>query len=295
MKEHVEEFFSEAYDGELSQKDQVIFDRHLGECSVCSDAFAELTIAIDAVRELKPVHMPQMVRIPEMGKHRKWFGNPVFFASWRRRWVAGFAATGMVAMAGLATVVVMTGQFSPKVDIPSTTGGMAVPGIVNPQSLTPSSGCQSQDCFAQAPSATCISQPLSIPENTAVEIPTTYLNSMSSIDGSIEVVIATPTLKVAAGSIVSIYARLIHLDTGIVELPCVALAGPGSTQSQLPAEVSGGQISGIPVIQPATGAELQVSIPSTATTGEYFQIVVEVPSSSLETKLHSVNLSLQIS
>ena len=88
---HVLSLFSAAYDGELSQDARSGFDRHLGECSACAAAFAELTTAVDALREQPPARMPHPVRLPEgsPAPERRWFGLPAWFPQGGRRRAGG--------------------------------------------------------------------------------------------------------------------------------------------------------------------------------------------------------------
>jgi len=137
VSDHVEGLFSAAYDGELSGDARAAFDRHLAECSACAAAFAQLSTAADALRELGPARMPRPVRLPEGAPipQRRLVRLPAR-PSWGRGLVAGLTAAGMVAVAGgIAAVVIVTRPNSGVVSRGSASyaeGGGALPaGAVN--------------------------------------------------------------------------------------------------------------------------------------------------------------------
>ena len=98
MSGHVDSLLSAAYDGELRPDARAAFDRHLAECTACAAAFAELTTAVDALREQPTARMPHPVRLPEGSPlpERRWFEVPARLSQGRRL-LTGLTAAGLVA------------------------------------------------------------------------------------------------------------------------------------------------------------------------------------------------------
>ena len=302
MSRHVEALFSAAYDGELSPDERAAFDRHLGECSACAAGFAELTTAVDALREQPPARMPHPVRLPEGSPvpERRFLGLPARLPQGRRL-VASLTAVGVVAAAGVAAALVITGGFLPGSSLHSaSTGGSISEAAPAGNAAGPlrSSTCTG-GCFAPeviVPSTACASQTLSISAASAAQIPDGFNNQATHDDGVTDVILATPSSDYTPGEIVDVYARLIVDSTGAVSLPCTLLAGP---------EVGG---SGAAVSVPATEAPatpagaltydgqpvLEVVVPTAATAGQTYQIVVEVPAGAGEAQAKQVTLSIQV-
>ena len=224
MSVHVEKLFSAAYDKELSPEAKAAFDSHLTKCTSCSVAFAELTTTIKALHELEPAHMPRPVRLPEGSPivERHWVSLPRL--QWGKRFVAGLAAAGVTMAAGGVAAVVLSEHSSSRGVISSTLGGSFVPGAKNNSLTTTSGACSNQGCFAVAPTTICIPERLQISISLAAKIPSNYNHYTKDNDGIKEVILATPTLKVAPGSIISIYARQIDENTG-TRLPPLCHSG----------------------------------------------------------------------
>ena len=310
MSRHVERLFSAAYDGELSPQARAGFDRHLAECPACAAAFAELTTAVDVLREQAPARMPRPIRLPE--------GSPAaqprlggLFA--RPRWshglTGGLAAAGMVAVAGGVAAMVVIGPLQPGFDRAGAgtafssalgTGSSHVPAAPEARgSVNVSNGCASGGCSAAkaAPGTTaaCSATALAISASSAAEIPTGFNNNVTHDDGSTRVVIATQASSFTPRETVDIYARVIDDGTGAVYLPCTSLEAvvSGSTNSlALPLEA----VPATPAPEIAVGGEpvLQVTIPASAVAGQTYEIVVEVPVSAGEAQSSQVSLSIHV-
>jgi len=304
---HVESLFSAAYDGELSAGARASFDRHLAECSSCAAAFAQLTTAVDALRELGPARMPRPVHLPE--------GSPVaarHFAGLRdrlprrQRLLAGLSAVGVLAAAGVAAVVVI-GHLQPGPNFSAASSAAAPAGGVPGRAAlgpVPSSSACAGGCFAAAPSTACLMEPLSTGAAEAVaaaQVPAGFGDIDTHDDGITNVVLATQASSFAPGATVYIYARLIDDASGAVSLPCTYLSGPA-----VPApEANAGQEVSLPgATIPATPAAritvdgqpvLQAKVPASAVPGETFAVIVEVPAGSGEAQAHQVSLSIQVS
>ena len=308
MSRHVERLFSAAYDGELSPQARAGFDRHLAECPACAAAFAELTTAVDVLREQGPARMPRPVRLPE-GSPAAQRGLSGLLA--RPRWghglTGGLAAAGMVAAVAGVTAVVVVGHLNPGLETRSPTAGYSAPleagvshgsaaqpvaGVNGGAGACPGAGCPSPT-VATVPVGTCAATALGTSAASAAEIPTGFNNRDSNDDGTTRVVIATQASSFTPGETVDVYARVIDDDTGAVYLPCTSLEAAVSGSSNalaLPFEA----ILATPAPGIAVGGEpvLQVTLPVSTATGQTYQIVVEVPVSAGEAR--QVSLSINV-
>jgi hypothetical protein len=282
---HVESLFSAAYDGELSPDARAAFDRHLGECSTCAAAFAELTTAVDALREQPTARMPHPVRLPEgsPGLEPRFAHRPMRLPRGRAI-VAGLTAAGMVAVAGGVTAAVVltrgagptrTYMAAPAVAPGSNAGaGAAIHApLASPQSasllpeLAPLLGGLT-DCSPKA---------LPISKAEALEIPVGFSNHATEDNGVSTGVVATQASSFVPGGTVDIYARLIDDSSHAVSLPCTVLVGPQSSSSSpgddftmaVPTPVAGLTVDGQPL--------LQVTVPATAVAGQTYDILVAPP------------------
>jgi hypothetical protein len=305
VSKHVEGLFSAAYDGELSADARAAFDRHLAECPDCAAGFAQLTTAVDALRELGPARMPRPVRLPE--------GSPIperRLARWPaqlprgRGLVAGLAAAGMVAVAGGVTAVLVTRDLTP------VRSSSALAGPLSPEnaagagtaarapSVSPPGASLAPQYEAPAPAseACAAPQPLGTGAASAAEIPAGFANRDTKDDGFTTVVLATQAGSFAPGATVDIYARLIDDSDGAVYLPCTLLEGPvpssPSSSLTVPAFTpSATPLGGLTVDgQPL----LEVTLPASAVAGETFQVVVAVPAGAGEAVASEVSLPIQV-
>jgi hypothetical protein len=307
---HVDGLLSAAYDGELGEDARAEFDRHLAECSSCAAAFAELTTAVDALRELGPARMPRPVRLPEgsPAPQRRLAGLFVRPAWWRG-WATGLTAVGAVAVAGVAAAVVLVNLH----------GGVAGPSRNYAAALAPaasgaalqggdnlSSGSLCLNCTAAGqpvPQAVigsqsaCSAQPLGTGAAAAAQVPAGFSNQITNDDGSVRVVIATQASSFAPGGTVYIYARLIDDSGGEVYLPCTDLAGPEPAVSGGAANASGAETSATPEGQLVYEGQpvLQATLPLAAQPGETYEVVVQVPAVGGEAQARQVSLAILVS
>ncbi len=101
---HVDELFSAAYDGALSDAERRRYEDHLGSCSRCAAAAEEFRAAIDAVRALPAARMPVRVVLPATPPVAE---RPSWRPGWLRLPRPGPAwGAGAMAVAGIAAVVV---------------------------------------------------------------------------------------------------------------------------------------------------------------------------------------------
>jgi len=289
---HVESLFSAAYDGELSPDARAAFDRHLGECSACAAAFAELTTAVDTLREQPRAQMPHPVRLPEGSPvpGRRWFEVPARLSQGRRL-LAGLTAAGLVVAAAAAAVVVV-GHLNSGTVVPSSSSAGMSSGVA----LAPGTAIRAPLPSPQSASLlpevgllpVCSPKALPISKAEALEIPTGFPNHATEDNGVSTGVVATQASSFAPGGTVDIYARLIDDSGGAVSLPCTFLVGPPSASSSgadevtvaVPTPVAGLTVDGQPL--------LQVTVPATAVAGETYDILVPAPDAA-------VILTIQIS
>jgi predicted anti-sigma-YlaC factor YlaD len=309
---HVESLFSAAYDGELSADARAAFDRHLGECSACAAAFAELTTAVDALREQPTARMPHPVRLPEGSPipERRWF-EVAARLSQGRRLLTGLTAAGLVAAAAVAAVVVV-GHLNPGAVVRSSSsasvsGPMALApahapalGVAptgNASTGTCTSGCALlPEVVVPSASATCASTTLSISATSAAQIPDGFNNRVTQDEGGTDVILAAPSFDYTPGATVDIYARLINDSTDIVSLPCTLLAGPEGGGSGAATEVPATTSSATPAETLTVGGQpvLKVVVPSIATAGETYQIVIDVPASAGDPQAWQASIPIQV-
>ncbi|MGP8161897.1 MAG: anti-sigma factor family protein [Candidatus Dormibacteria bacterium] len=313
MSDHVEGLFSAAYDGELSGDARAAFDRHLAECSACAAAFAQLSTAADALRELGPARMPRPVRLPEGAPipQRRLVRLPAR-PSWGRGLVAGLTAAGMVAVAGgIAAVVIVTRPNSGVVSRGSASyaeGGGALPaGAVNVPAAGNPATCAGEACSAAVPapsptpasehaSVTCPAELQDTSAAAAAQPPAGFSNHVTQDNGTTTVVIATQAASFPPGQTVDIYARVIDDATGAVWLPCAYLAGPEAGPSSGAEAAGGGTTAATPVAGLNVGGVpvVEVVVPKLAVSGEAYEVVVEGLSGVGEVQPQQVSLSIEV-
>ncbi|MGD1054327.1 MAG: zf-HC2 domain-containing protein [Candidatus Dormibacteria bacterium] len=307
MSGHVEPLFSAAYDGELSPDARGAFDRHLAECSACATAYAELTTAVDALREQPAARMPHPVRLPEGSPvpERRWFGVPAPLPEGRRL-LAGLTAVGVVAAAGVAAALVITGGSLTRGPEHGVSSGAALPAAGAPSyaELAPQSSACSAGCSvlpnvvgpSSAPLGYCASTSLSVSATSAAQIPDGFNNRATQDDGITDVILATPSLDYTPGETVDVYVRLIDVSSGAVSLPCTSLAGPSAGGSGTVAAVPGTTTYATPVGTLTVSGQpvLEVVVPDDAVAGDTYQIVAEVPAGAGEAQTKQVTLSIQV-
>jgi anti-sigma factor RsiW len=298
---HVEAHFSAAYDGELSPDARGAFDRHLAECSGCAAAFAELTTAVDALREQPTARMPHPVRLPEGSPvpERRWFGLPALLPRGRRL-VAGLTAAGVVAAAGVAAALVISGGSLARDTTQSaaSSGSLAGPysGSAGNVSVLPQVSVPSANSAPPAHSALCASQTLGISATSADQIPDGFNTRVTQDDGITDVILAAPSFDYTPGETVDVYARIIDDATEAVSLPCTLLVGPEAAGSGAALTVPATAAPATPAGALTYGGQpvLEVVVPGAAVAGETYQIVAEVPAGAGQTQATEVTLSIQV-
>jgi len=310
---HVESLFSAAYDGELSPDARAAFDRHVGECSTCAAAFAELTTAVDALREQPPARMPHPVRLPEGSPvpERRRFGMPAWLRIPEgRRWIGGLTAAGLVAAAGVAAAVVVAGHFNPGAVTGSSASSSAssamaaVPGnaknagggSVSSAAAGICGDCALPAAVAPPTSSACASTTLSISAASAAQTPDGFNNRVTQDEDGTDIILAAPSFDYTPGATIDIYARLINDSTDAVSLPCTFLAGPEGGESGAATEVPATTSSATPAGTLTVGGQpvLKVVVPSTASAGQTYQIVVDVPASAADPQAWQASIPIQV-
>ena len=282
MSGHVDFLLSAAYDGELRPDARAAFDRHLAECSACAAAFAELTTAVDALREQPTARMPHPVRLPEgsPGPERRWFDVPARLPE-RHRLVAGLSAAGVLVAAAVAAVVVVGHLNSGTIVHSSASAGVSSGAALAPGAAirAPLPSPQSASLLPEVvgPLPVCSPKALPISKAEALEIPAGFSNHATEDNGVSTGVVATQASSFVPGGTVDIYARLIDDSSHAVSLPCTVLLGPQSSSSSpgedftmaVPTPVAGLTVDGQPL--------LQATVPATAVAGQTYDIVVGPP------------------
>jgi hypothetical protein len=100
---HVEELFSAAYDGVLSDAERGRYEAHVATCARCAEGAEEFRVAVDAVRALPAARMPVRVVLPStppVAERRGWFTLP------RLPRLSPVWGAGAMAAVGIAAVVV---------------------------------------------------------------------------------------------------------------------------------------------------------------------------------------------
>ena len=103
---HIEDLYSAAYDGELSEAERRRYDAHVGGCERCAAGYEEFRAAVDAVRGLPAARMPVRVVLPATPPVAE--GRPWWAAGLSRLRVPVLLSPGtggaMLALAGIAAV-----------------------------------------------------------------------------------------------------------------------------------------------------------------------------------------------
>jgi Putative zinc-finger len=215
---HVEQFFSAAYDDELSEAQAAQFQEHIRSCTACASAYEAFRTSIDAVRAIPQARMPLAVHLPSTA--------PV--AEYRPRWQrlrvsrlrVGYGGATMVAAAAAAVIVAIL--------LVRPTGGgngatsLQAGGSHNPAALNANSSC-----------------PGTLAGTTAGDPPAGYHHiSLDVSRPGQRLIVATSTGDVAAGSQVVVYAQL--------SVPLAAAAAPGTAGAT--AASSAGDVAVVPCI-----------------------------------------------
>jgi hypothetical protein len=221
---HVEELFSAAYDGALSDTERARYEAHLAGCERCTAAAAEFRTAIDAVRALPQAQMPVRVVLPAtppVAEHRR------FLPAWLRLPVLSPATGGAVmALVGIAAVVVAVHVHGGGSSAGSSLGSTAL------KQLAPANGerISGADSGRLADIGAC-PKPLAIttarPGATSAGTPAGFSNRVAITNPQRpgeELVLATTSGRYAPGAQVLVFAALTTSgNQHTVVVPCVAL------------------------------------------------------------------------
>ena len=288
MTAHVDEIFSRAFDDELRGAERERFDDHLASCTACHEAYDHFRASVSALRTLPHAVMPVNVHLPA--------APPVALTWWQRladlstEFKVVVATVFFLALAALAGINLSHGT-----QTASRLGGNAMPvtmltpgvhrGAAVPQPMTTPGALTS----SLAPACT----PQSVSQASA-SAPTGFANVVTQNDASrpgTQIVLATPDVKVSAGSQLLVYSRLTN-GGSIGAIPCVALQdvptyGSSSVAPGAPNNAAAGAASQSRVFDMATptqdvsvsGTPLQtVTIPAGLQSGTTLELTATVPS-----------------
>lgn len=227
---HVEDLFSAAYDGALSERERARFDEHMAGCQQCAAGQRDFRAAVDAVRALPPARMPVRVVLPAtppVAERRSLL--PPFLKRLRLPGPGPALSAGMLAAAGIAVVVVAVHGHGG-----STAAGSSV-AFSNLSPLAKSAagaGTSQHGSSNNATTGNCIKPVLTTTLHAAATAgtPTGFANRVSvgvpQRPGQ-ELVLATTSGRYTPGSQVLVYAAL-TTSSGQRKavVPCVTLRGP---------------------------------------------------------------------
>jgi len=201
---HLDDLFSAAFEGELTDQERHLFDTHIAQCADCRSAFERFQLSVDAVRALPAARMPIPVHLPStppVAEQRP-------FARWRRPGFLRFhpgLATGLGAAAAAVIVAVALTHQGTTVSTsgaPANRGG----GASAPEAAGTNSNCP---LAATAGSTTAPAGFSNVQTITDPQRPGQRL------------LIATSSDRVSPGSQVPIYS--------VLTVPRPAAAAPGAT------------------------------------------------------------------
>ena len=294
---HVDEDFSDAYDGALEGRRRIAFDEHLARCSACTAAFAEYRQAVNMVRALPLARMPVDVKLPStppVAMRRSWRDVLDDLAA---RIVQPHVAGAFAA--GAAAVVIAIGGVSMytrshDVSTESTAlrgapfvGQSAVPAPANADSR---GGISAAGPAAVAPAAQADFVSCMVTTVPTGAVPTEFdhrsVATAPDRPGE-ELILATQADQYRPGQTIVVYARLRSpgvAGTPVHVQPCVQLG----TRSAIAAIGTGaGDARAIPVTANASptlatdDVPLEtISVPIDAAAGSVITLVAEVPAGS---------------
>ena len=218
---HVEQFFSAAYDDELSEAQAEQFHEHMRSCTTCASAYETFRASIDAVRAMPQSRMPLAVHLPSTAPVAE------YQPRWRRVRVprlrvgyGGATLVGAVAAAVIVAILLLR---------PTGGGGGAT-------SLQQAGGSNPQSALSSNPSC-----PGTLAESNVSGPPAGYHHiayQQDTLRPGQQLVVATSTGDVAAGSQVIVYAQL--------TVPLAAAVAPGTAGAA--AAAGHGEVAVVPCI-----------------------------------------------
>jgi hypothetical protein len=199
---HVEQFFSAAYDDELSEAQADQFQEHVRGCATCAAAYETFRASVDAVRALPQARMPLAVHLPSTAPVAEQRPRLRRFRLPRLR--VGYGGATLV---GAVVAAVIVGILLVR---PAGSGGGA-------NNLTAGNSA------VQPGALSANACPATLAGSKAGSPPAGYQHIAYQMDESRpgqRLVVATSTGDVAAGSQVVVYAQL--------SVPLAAAAAPGT-------------------------------------------------------------------
>ncbi|MGI8846832.1 MAG: zf-HC2 domain-containing protein [Candidatus Dormibacteria bacterium] len=277
---HVQQQFSEAFDGDLKDKDRVAFDAHLAACAACADRWREFRTVLDAVHSLPVARMPRPVVLPAapplapgreglLGRLRARAGGPTIA-------IAAMLAAVMVLAVGIGvnrlrqpavgTPVAARGDggsakagAAPAITSPGQVRAPDGPAVGSPGALG-TAGCGQSLAAVGPPPAP----------------PAGFSNAASRSDSGRSLILAVTARRYAPGEAILIYARA--ADASSLSLPCVTLTQGAAHQVPQSAAQNGVKQLALPTSTIIDGAPaLTVGVPSTAAPGSTYQLTAALP------------------
>ncbi|TMB89389.1 MAG: hypothetical protein E6J45_10225 [Chloroflexi bacterium] len=279
---HVEQLFSAAYDEMLSEREAERFRQHIRDCGQCAAGYEAFRASVDAVRALPQARMPQKVHLPST--------SPVAEVQplWRRppfnRPQLRFGGATAVAFAGAVAI------FAVALLHPSTTNTRnGSPGALSANGAT--GGTRTSACHPQA-AALAAAPPAGYE----------YRNAQADVQRpGQQLVVATTTSQVSAGSDVIVFAQLTVTvpeaaapgatrasPIGTAVIPCLSVTGPGGASygpaatgpyaDQAPAVEHG--LSGLApqaTTVPGLAPLLEFTVPPGTPPGTVIEVVASIP------------------
>lgn len=279
---HLDDLFSAAYDDALGATVRQSFDTHLESCPRCNAGFDQFRASIDAVRAVPEARMPVPVRLPD-GLPGPAVGP--LGRLWRRVGPTNGRSFGL----GVATAAAAAGAavlLGINVAVPKTVQQAALPngssGVSAPVGGTPGRVNNGVVAAPQVPTSVC---PLTVAGRGDNTVPAGFTNRTTVSNPQRphqELTIATASDRAAAGSTITVYARLSAPTTSIAPahssisappptlfIPCLALRTAGEPVSAPSPAVATSAPSGL--------TEQQITIPAGLPPGTVLEIVGSVP------------------
>ena len=218
QRRHLDDLFSAAYEDELSPIDDARFRTHIQSCEPCAEAYAEFRATVETLHKLPRASMPRMVVLPStppvaeiaprIRTRPSWFSLEVL-----RRFPATAAAGAIAVVLVIVALTRGAGQPTPTTthDALGSSSGGAIAPVTTP---------------APVADASCLSQIVGIP---GVAPPADFAQQNLAADPTqpaLRLLLATPSLTVAPGGSVLVYAQL--------SVPTTAIANPGTSATPPP-------------------------------------------------------------
>jgi hypothetical protein len=291
-RRHLDDLFSAAYEDELSPIDEARFHTHMQSCAPCAAAYAEFRASIEALRELPRARMPYVVHLPSTPPVAELSSRPRIGLSWFNLGVVRrFPATAIAAAAAAVLVIfALTHTGGAPRNSQNSAAGTAI----------------SLPIAGQANGAADTACTHAIADITSAALPSNFTQEALATDPAqpaLHLVLASPTLVVAAGQKAVVYAQLsvpvpsLSNPGGAVAspparavLPCVSIV-VGNTGKRLSADAAGVptvQVPGAPAVAtpaaapglqygPAVGPLFTFQVPAGIAPGTEIRVTATIP------------------